>query len=88
MRFPVYVRVEKTNGDPVALADTARRQANYVGPEGFQAMRGQTDALFQQRGYHRLVFRTRRGAKAYQARVEENCDPKVVTKRCRTRRDR
>jgi hypothetical protein len=56
MIFPVYVRVAKTNRDPLALADEARRQANYVGPEGFRAMRRQTDARFRQRGYHRLVF--------------------------------
>jgi hypothetical protein len=85
MKFPVHVIVRKTNRNPVALADMARRQANYLGPQGFMAMRRQTDARFEERGYHRLVFRTRSAAKAFQARVDENCDPAVVTKRYRTR---
>lgn len=82
MRFPVYVRVAQTNRNPVALADTARRQANYLGPQGFRAMRRQTDARFKARGYHRLVFRTRAAAKAFQARVDQYCDRAVTTKRC------
>ncbi|MGO9232637.1 MAG: hypothetical protein ACLP4V_00535 [Methylocella sp.] len=83
MIFIVYVRVTTTNRNPLALADTARRQANYLGPQGFRAMRRQTDASFKARGYHRLVFRTRSAAKAFQLRVDQNCDRAVVTKRYR-----
>jgi hypothetical protein len=74
VKFIVYVTVGQTNADPVALADTARRQANYLGREGFRAMRGQTDERFAVRGFHRLVFRTRARARAFQARVRQICD--------------
>ena len=83
MRTAVYVRVSETNRDPVALADGARRQANYLGPHGFHAMRKQTDERFQARGYHRLVFPTRALALTFQERVEENCDAAVFTERFR-----
>lgn len=88
MRFAVHIQVEETNRDRVAAADTARRQANYLGPVGFRAMRGQTDERFEERGYHRLVFPTSSTAKAFQERVNENCDSAVVTKRRRIRRKR
>uniref|UniRef100_UPI00197A7F8F hypothetical protein n=1 Tax=Aureimonas ureilytica TaxID=401562 RepID=UPI00197A7F8F len=60
MDVAVYVKVRRTNRDRVALADGARRQANYLGPEGFDAIRGQTDARFQKQDNHRLVFRSLR----------------------------
>lgn len=81
MKFSVHVKVGQTNKDPVPLADTARRQANYLGREGFRAMGGQTDTRFLARGYHRLLFRKRATAKAFQARVDQICDPAVTTKR-------
>ena len=48
---------------------------------GFEAMRGQTDERFKERGYHRLVFPTLALAKRYQERVEANCPSTVVTQR-------
>lgn len=79
MRTAVYVTVGKTNRNPTALADLARRQANYLGPKGFDAMRNQTDERFEERGYHRLVFPNSRLATRFQERVEENCDAAVST---------
>ncbi len=83
MRTAVYVKVGKTNRNPVALADNARRQANYLGPHGFTAMRAQTDERFEARGYHRLVFPNQMLARAFQDRVDENCDAAVFTERYR-----
>ncbi|WP_251652450.1 hypothetical protein [Sphingomonas paucimobilis] len=79
LRTAVYITVGKTNRNPVALADLARRQANYLGPQGFRAMRDQTDESFEERGYHRLVFSSGELAARFQERVEENCDPAVST---------
>jgi len=79
VRAAVYIRVGETNRDPVALADLARRQANYLGPHGFKAMRNQTDERFEERGYHRLVFPNGKLAIRFRERVEENCDAAVST---------
>lgn len=79
LRTAVYITVGETNRNPVALADLARRQANYLGPQGFKAMRDQTDERFEERGYHRLVFPNRALADRFQERVEENCDAAVST---------
>ncbi|HEX7921989.1 MAG TPA: hypothetical protein VF583_13610 [Bradyrhizobium sp.] len=79
MRTAVYITVGETNRNPVALADLARRQANYLGPQGFRAMREQTDERFEERGYHRLVFPNSALAARFQERVEENCDAAVST---------
>jgi hypothetical protein len=83
MRTAVYVKVGKTNRNAVRLADTARRQANYLGPHGFRAMRGQTDDVFRRRGYHRLEFPNRSLALRFEEFVEENCDSAVYTERYR-----
>lgn len=79
LRTAVYIRVGETNRNPVALADLARRQANYLGPDGFKAMRDQTDEQFEELGYHRLVFPNRALAARFRERVEENCDSAVST---------
>lgn len=81
MAVAVYVTVGRTNRDPVALADVARRQANLLGPDGFSAMRGQTDERFRKHGNLRFVFSSLRTARAFQERVEENCDDSVSTER-------
>lgn len=85
--FPVYIRVGRTNRDKVALADSARRQANYIGPDGWRAMRGQTDALFRKNGHLRLVFKNRSNAIAFQQRVDEVCDPAIITERRRIQKN-
>ena len=81
MATVVYVYVGTTNRNRTALADTARRQANYLGPYGFRAMKGQSDQSFIRRGYLRLEFPTRTLAIRFQDRIMENCDALVVTKR-------
>lgn len=83
MPTAVYVKVGKTNRNPLRLADCARRQANYLGPLGFRAMRGQTDDLFRRRGYYRLEFPERSLALRFEVFVEENCDSAVYTERYR-----
>lgn len=83
MSTAVYVKVAKTNRNAVRLADNARRQANYLGPLGFRAMRGQTDEQFRRRGYHRLEFPTRALALRFEEFIEENCDSAVYTERYR-----
>ena len=81
MRTAVYIKVSKTNRDRIGLADTARRQANYLGPQGFIAMKGQSDQHFRKHDFLRLEFPTRSLAIRFQDRFDENCDPLVTTKR-------
>jgi hypothetical protein len=80
MSVAVYIEVGATNRDRVALADLARRQANYLGPAGFRAMSNQTDKRFREKGNLRMVFTDRRVAERFQERVAANCDEAVSTR--------
>ena len=59
----------RTNCDPVALADVARPQAYYLGPDGFLAMRAKPMSVFAS---------TETSVSSF---VEENCDDSVSTER-------
>ena len=82
-KFVVHVLVGRTNRNRVALADTARRQADYLGPHGICAKCGQTDEEFRKHNRLRLVFRSLETARKFEERVAENCDEIVTTKRYR-----
>lgn len=58
-------------------ADVARRQNNYLGRPGFDAMGGQKDPVFLRKGFWRFEYKSKETAKKYQLRVARACGPEV-----------
>lgn len=71
------------NHKPSFLIGQVRRLADEFGYPGMVGKRGQTNPCVLKKGYLRIVWRTRKEAKAFQAAVDEFWGHLVTTRRFR-----
>lgn len=84
MRFSVQVYFNDfSNHDTRIIVGQVRRLADEFGRPGIIAKKGQNNRRVLRKGYLRLVWPTRRLARAFQALVEEIWGHLVSTRRFR-----